>query len=321
MIKKIITTKDKLIKNYFGQNILVLLIFLFHSNNLLSEEFSVKFKDTDIKEFINTVSKNINKTIIMDPKVKGLISVRSYENLDKKKYYQFFLHVLDVHGYTVSEMPNNILKIIPVNLYQASNSVLEVHKLVYASATEVIRIINELLAPTSNNKPTIPMTFKIIADERTNSILISGDINSRKKVSLMIKYLDKKRVTSGKTKVIYLKYAKADQLLNVLNGMNSNIKKSMKNTKIILPEEKIMLKADTQTNALIITSPPDVMHDLEQVIEKLDIRRAQVLVEAIIVESHDNTGLNLGIRWSNTSGGGVNFIKTASHKHSMVLTD
>ncbi|AWK15157.1 secretin N-terminal domain-containing protein [Candidatus Fukatsuia symbiotica] len=314
MIKKIITTKDKLIKNYFGQNILVLLIFLFHSNNLLSEEFSVKFKDTDIKEFINTVSKNINKTIIMDPKVKGLISVRSYENLDKKKYYQFFLHVLDVHGYTVSEMPNNILKIIPVNLYQASNSVLEVHKLVYASATEVIRIINELLAPTSNNKPTIPMTFKIIADERTNSILISGDINSRKKVSLMIKYLDKKRVTSGKTKVIYLKYAKADQLLNVLNGMNSNIKKSMKNTKIILPEEKIMLKADTQTNALIITSPPDVMHDLEQVIEKLDIRRAQVLVEAIIVESHDNTGLNLGIRWSNTSGGGVNFIKTASHK-------
>lgn len=85
-----------------------------------AENFSASFRDADIKEFINTVSKNINKTIIIDPKVQGLVSVRSYELLDEEKYYQFFLNVLDVYGYTVVEMPNNILKVIPAKRAKGS---------------------------------------------------------------------------------------------------------------------------------------------------------------------------------------------------------
>lgn len=85
-----------------------------------AESFSASFRDADIKEFINTVSKNINKTIIMDPKVQGLVSVRSYELLDEEKYYQFFLNVLDVYGYTVVEMPNHILKVIPTKRAKGS---------------------------------------------------------------------------------------------------------------------------------------------------------------------------------------------------------
>ncbi|MDW5897987.1 type II secretion system protein GspD, partial [Klebsiella pneumoniae] len=64
------------------------------------------------QEFINTVSKNLGKTIIIDPAVKGKVTVRSYEQLDEKQYYQFFLNVLDVYGYTVIGMPNNVLKVI-----------------------------------------------------------------------------------------------------------------------------------------------------------------------------------------------------------------
>ena len=77
-----------------------------------AEQFSANFKGTDIQEFINTVSKNLGKTIIIDPAVKGKVTVRSYEQLDEKQYYQFFLNVLDVYGYTVIGMPNNVLKVI-----------------------------------------------------------------------------------------------------------------------------------------------------------------------------------------------------------------
>lgn len=80
--------------------------------DIISANFSVSFKDVDIKEFINSVSKNINKTIIIDPTVQGLISIRSYETLDKDTYYQLFLNVLDVYGYAAIEMPHNVLKVI-----------------------------------------------------------------------------------------------------------------------------------------------------------------------------------------------------------------
>lgn len=66
-----------------------------------------------------------------------------------------------------------------------------------------------------------------------------------------------------------------------------------------------MIKADEQTNALIITAAPDVMRDLEAVVAKLDVRRAQVLVEAVIVEVQDGQGLNIGVQWANKYGGGI----------------
>ncbi len=70
-----------------------------------AEEFSASFKGTDIQEFINTVSKNLNKTVIIDPSVRGTITVRSYDMLNEEQYYQFFLSVLDVYGFAVINRP------------------------------------------------------------------------------------------------------------------------------------------------------------------------------------------------------------------------
>ncbi len=75
-----------------------------------AEEFSASFKGTDIQEFINTVSKNLNKTVIIDPSVRGTITVRSYDMLNEEQYYQFFLSVLDVYGFAVINMNNGVLK-------------------------------------------------------------------------------------------------------------------------------------------------------------------------------------------------------------------
>lgn len=355
-----------------------------------SANFSASFRDVDIKEFIHTVSKNINKTIIIDPKVQGLVSVRSYEQLDEEKYYQFFLNVLDVYGYTVVEMPNNILKVIPAkrakssvvplqkddgathgdelinrvfklkyilakNLapllrqlndnsesgsiahYDPSNVILitgraavvnrlyaiintldqpgdnevELYQLNHAVAADIIKLVNQVINPVNMTEKSESFnTVKVIADDRTNSILISGDLHARKRAIQMIKRLDHQQDSYGSTKVIYMKYAQASKLLDVLNGVSlwgqsDKTKKMVGKSNIT----NMSIKAYDQTNALVITAHPKLMKELDQIIEKLDIRRAQVLVEAIIVETHNGEGLNLGIQWANKLHGSVNFLQ------------
>jgi len=77
-----------------------------------SEQYAANFKGTEIQEFINIVGKNLNKTIIVDPTIRGKINVRSYDLLNDEQYYQFFLNVLQVYGYAVVEMENNVIKVI-----------------------------------------------------------------------------------------------------------------------------------------------------------------------------------------------------------------
>lgn len=351
--------------------------------------FSASFRDADIKEFINTVSKNINKTIIIDPKVQGVVSVRSFEQLDKDKYYQFFLNVLDVYGYTVVEMPNDILKVIPAkraknsvvplqknaeetqgdelinrvfklkyilakNLapllrqlndntesgsiihYDPSNVILitgraavvnrlysiigtldqpgdaeiELYQLNHALAADIIKLVNQVINPVSTTKKDLFNTGKVIADERTNSVLISGDSHTIKRAIKMIKRLDQQQDNDGTTKVVYMKYAQASKLLDVLNGVSNGVQSD--NTKKLVGKSNagnVSIRAYDQTNALVITAHSKIMKELDQVIEKLDVRRAQVLVEAIIVETQNGEGLNLGIQWANKFHGGVNFLQ------------
>ena len=95
-----------------------------------AEEFSASFKGTDIQEFINTVSKNLNKTVIIDPSVRGTITVRSYDMLNEEQYYQFFLSVLDVYGFAVINMNNGVLKVaVTIHHPQVPGSTPEVRNL------------------------------------------------------------------------------------------------------------------------------------------------------------------------------------------------
>lgn len=84
--------------------------------------------------------------------------------------------------------------------------------------------------------------------------------------------------------------------------------------------KNVVIKADAQTNALIINATPDLLRDLEQVITQLDIRRAQVLVEAIIVEVQDDDNLSLGVQWSNQHGGGSNFPDTGASASNAIAS-
>ncbi len=350
-------------------------------------EFSASFKGTDIQEFINTVGKNLNKTIIVEPSVRGKINVRSYDLLNEEQYYQFFLSVLDVYGFSVVTMDNGVLKVLRSNTaktsgvpvvddqdpgigdemvtrvvpvrnvsvrelapllrqlndnagggnvvhYEPSNVLLitgramvvnrlvdivrrvdkagdqdmDIVRLKFASAGEIVRLVTALTKDDARANMGSLLTPKVVADERTNSVVVSGDPKARQRMLQMVRQLDRDQESQGNTKVFYLKYAKAKNLVEVLNGVSKSIQAEKEGAaKGGGGDKKLNIQADEQTNAMVITAQPDTMQEIEKVINRLDIRRAQVLVEAIIVEVANGNGAQFGVQWGNTNAGMVQF--------------
>lgn len=351
-----------------------------------AEDFSASFKGTDIQEFINIVGRNLNKTIIVDPTIRGKIDVRSYDVLNQEQYYKFFLNVLEVYGYAVVEMDDGILKVIkdkdaktaavpvvgndskitgdqvitrvvpvknvsvrelspilrqlndnagagnvvhydPSNIIlltgrasvvnrlaeiikrvdQAGDKEVEVVELKNASATEMVRIVDALnKSADAKNTPEL-LQPKLVADERTNAILISGDPKVRQRLKKLISQLDVEMATKGNNRVVYLRYAKAEDLVDVLKGVSDNLQaeKDSKSATTSTSTNKVMITADKGTNSLVLTAPPDIMQALEDVINQLDIRRAQVLIEALIVEVSEADGIELGAQYANLETGSM----------------
>ncbi|QSX30240.1 type II secretion system secretin GspD [Shewanella cyperi] len=354
-----------------------------------SEQYAANFKGTEIQEFINIVGKNLNKTIIVDPTIRGKINVRSYDLLNDEQYYQFFLNVLQVYGYAVVEMENSVIKVIkdkdaktaairvaddkepglgdemvtrivalynteakqlapllrqlndnagggnvvnydPSNVLMISGRAAVVNKLVdivrrvdkqgdtevqvvplqYASATEMVRIIDTLYRASANQAQLPGQAPKVVADERINAVVVSGDEKSRQRVVELVKRLDGEQATTGNTKVRYLRYAKAEDLVEVLTGFAQKLqsdKDGAAQQGSSKRRNEINIMAHTDTNALVISAEPDQMRTLDSVINQLDIRRAQVLVEAIIVEVAEGDDVGLGVQWAHLAGGGTQF--------------
>nr|WP_252735328.1 type II secretion system secretin GspD [Vibrio splendidus] len=352
----------------------------------IASDFSASFKGTDIQEFINIVGRNLEKTIIVDPSVRGKIDVRSYDVLNEEQYYSFFLNVLEVYGYAVVEMDSGVLKIIkakdsktsaipvvgdsdtikgdnvvtrvvtvrnvsvrelspllrqlndnagagnvvhydPANIIlitgraavvnrlaeiikrvdQAGDKEIEVVELKNASAAEMVRIVDALSKTTDAKNTPAFLQPKLVADERTNAILISGDPKVRSRLRRLIEQLDVEMATKGNNQVIYLKYAKAEDLVDVLKGVSDNLQSEKQSSTKGSSSQRnqVMISAHSDTNSLVITAQPDIMNALQDVIAQLDIRRAQVLIEALIVEMAEGDGINLGVQWGNLDTGAV----------------
>ncbi|WP_371194457.1 type II secretion system secretin GspD [Glaciecola sp. SC05] len=353
-------------------------------------EYQPNFKDTEITEFINIVGKNLKRTIIVDPNVRGKISVRSYDLLNEEQYYQFFLNVLQVYDFAVVEMPNGILKVVrskdakssnipvvegtpfngdemitrvmpvynvpvrelapilrqlndqqgggnvvshdPSNVMmltgraavvnrlveiiervdRAGDEEVEVIKLKYASASEMVRIIDSINNTAGNQAAGGKSTPRVVADDRTNSIIVSGDIKARQRLINLIRRMDEELESSGNTRVIFLNYAKAEDLVKVLQGVSASIQSEGQPTaqqarRSTSNNRDVSIDFHQDSNSLVITAEPDMMRSLEDVIRQLDVRRAQVQVEAIIVEVFEGDGVTLGVQWVSEDGGGTQF--------------
>jgi general secretion pathway protein D len=134
-----------------------------------------------------------------------------------------------------------------------------------------------------------------VADDRTNSVLIGGDKTKRLRIRALIAHLDTPLEDGGDTRVRYLRYADAEELATKLQTQYQKAAKEQGGPAVT---GDITIWADTPTNALIITAPPKIMRSMEQVIDKLDIRRLQVLLETIIVEVSAEKAADLGVTWA-----------------------
>lgn len=357
------------------------------SSLVAAADYSPNFKNTEISEFINIVGKNLKKTIIVDPNVRGKITVRSYDLLNENQYYQFFLNVLQVYGYSAVTMSSGVIKVIrskdakssnipvvegspfdgdemitrvmpvynvPVRelapllrqlndtagggnvvSHDASNVMMltgraavvnrlveiiervdkagdeevEIIKLKYASATDLVRIIDSVNKSQGKSNSGGKSDPRVVADDRTNSIIVSGDVKARKRLINLVERMDSELETSGNTRVIFLNYAKSEDLVKVLQGVSASIQAEEKSsTKGRQSTNRdVSIDSHKDSNALVITAEPDMMRSLEDVIRQLDVRRAQVLVEAIIVEVFEGDGTTLGVQWANEKGGGTQF--------------
>lgn len=335
---------------------------------------TLNFNATDINAVISAVSEMTGRNFIVDPRVKGKVTVISHRALKSSEIYQVFLSVLKVHGFAaipgknvtkivpevnakqdaistgkksipfsdefitqvleiknvdaaqlvpilrplvpqrghlaaypgsnvlvISDSAANIrrLKVIIRSIDQATGDDIEVVILQNASASEVVRIIQQLSSQDLKKKKN-----NIIADDRTNSILLGGNKASRLRVKALIAHLDTPVDVGGATQVVYLRNAVAKDLVPVLTGVSKSVSKA-KGKKASAAASNISIQADENTNALVITAPPDVFRSLRSVIRRLDIRRAQVLVEAVIAEVSTSSSQEFGIQWaagSSTSG-------------------
>jgi general secretion pathway protein D len=117
--------------------------------------------------------------------------------------------------------------------------------------------------------------------------------------------LDVEMATKGNNQVVYLKYAKAEEMVDVLQGVSDNLQADKNATTGASTNAEVKISAHVGTNSLVLTAPPDIMGALQDVIAQLDIRRAQVLIEALIVEVSEGDGVNLGVQWGNLETGSV----------------
>ncbi len=195
----------------------------------------------------------------------------------------------------ISDSAANIERLIKVikRMDRADDEELEVIPLKYASAKDLAATIQKLQQSSVKGAPG---KNKISADERTNSLLISGDKSSRQQVRKIIAKLDTSQPLQEKTRVIYLRYAKASDLANVLTGFSAAQKTQVATSKggAGTQAADVDIQADEASNSLIITAEPEVQRNLAKVISRLDIRRAQVLVEAIIAEVSPSITKTLG---------------------------
>jgi general secretion pathway protein D len=218
----------------------------------------------------------------------------------------------------ISDRASNVSRIVRIveRMDQTGDEPIEVIALHNASAADVVRIVNSL-NQGGQGAEGAAAAAKIVADDRTNSILLTGEKSQRLKIKALIINMDTPLATGGDTQVRYLRYADAEKISDKLKGQATASAKAQGGPPTAGTggggtsnvDASVTIWADVATNALIITAPPKIMKSLMAVIDKLDIRRAQVQVEAIIVEIDVNKTANIGVQWlldgGNSYGYGV----------------
>lgn len=340
------------------------LIFLATINlSMAQDSFILNYEDVDIKKVTQDIAQFSKKTIILDPRVKGKITIYSNANLNRRQVWDVYLRTIQVNGFSaISE--SGFVRIVPENeatrdlnisslasgdfqtavlplinrsteeilpmikpitgrqshlsSISSINSILLVDrasnikrikdliddldannsanisiiKLENLSSVEAVRILDKLKA---QNNPTISK-FIAIPFSPANSVIISANEFITSNIASTLKSLDEDITSNDSIDVVYLKYAKSADVTAILSSISGGFIPDADGVKTVITHHE-------KTNSLIISSAEANLSTIRNIISKLDIRRAQVLVEAIIVELSETAAKNLGIETAFTGSG------------------
>ena len=342
--------------------------------------YEVNFVDTELGEFIDSVSRITGTTFIVDPRVKGKVTVRTVDRHDADAIYDIFLAQLRAQGYAAVDLPNGSVKIVPdqaarlepvpvepagkpsagsdgvatrvfnvrnaaseqmlgilkplidprvgvitpypaANLLvvtdwrsnleridsllrqldQVSDEPLQVMPLRHASAADTAQLLTRLLAREQGADST-----QVVADPRSNALLVRG---STDRVRALLGQLDRPSDNqhSSNTQVMYLRHANAAEVVKVLRGLSQEGavpaeaagegEGKARPVMAAASDSGIRLEYEEGTNAVVMVGPDSELAAYRSIVEQLDIRRAQVVVEAIIAEVSDTQAQELGVQW------------------------
>lgn len=253
-----------------------------------------------------------------DEFVTDVINVK---NVSAAQLVPILRPMIPQYGHLAAYPPSNILIISDraanvnrmirlIRRIDVQDSDVDIVPLQNASSAEVVRVVNELYqgraASMDGGAP-----IKVVADERSNSVLISGDQAERLRLRALVVHLDTPVQTVGNTRVRYLRFADAEKIAPKLKEQITGIAQASRAgsgqggaTAKEAAEKNAMIWADPSTNALVITAPPRIMQAVMMIIDKLDIRRPQVHVEVIIADMDTDKSASLGVNWAAFSKGG-----------------
>jgi len=336
------------------------------------ETWNINVRDADIREFISQVSMITGLTFVIDPRVKGKVTVISSESLDTEAIHELFLSVLRVHGYAAVPA-GNIVKIVQQTLAKQSSAVFGedtplgpsermVTRVIHArnvSVDQLFKVLRPIIPPYSHmaaipninaliisdhlnniqrlskiiaeidiaDEYTIEVVqprhalagtifnqieglfsgtvstgkqsasnakdqgLRLIVDDQNNSLIMRGKVSQLRKLREWIEKLDKPPTTVGDTRVLHLAHADAEQTAKIITGLIGDTQKQRNQDRNLAPS----IQADTSLNALVVKAPPEIMTEITALIDALDVRRTQVLIEAAIVEVSLTDTLNLGV--------------------------
>ena len=334
----------------------ILFIFiLINSLSIFSQDSIIlNYEDVDIKKVSQDIARFSKKTIILDPRVKGKITIYSNANLNSEQVWDVYLRTIQVNGFSTIEQ-DGFLRVVPENEATRDNTIdisdgsfetaviplvnrsseeilpmikpitgrqshlssitsinsillvdrvsnvsrvkslltdldknntaqISIIKLDNMSSIEAVRILDKL---KTQNNPTINQ-FVAIPFTSSNSVILSANKLITQNVKSTLEALDKDAIADDSTDVIYLKSAKADELAAILNSISSTFISDTEGKKTIITHHE-------KTNSIIVSSAEENLKSIKNIIAKLDIRRAQVLVEAIVVDLSESAAKKLGV--------------------------
>ena len=338
------------------------------------ETWQMATKGANIQEFVAQVARITGKTFIVDPKLKGQVTVISDTPLGKDGVYALFLSVLRLQNYTAvpsgdviriqqsatgkqtpgvlgrpeaaapeelmteviavqntasDELLKLLRPLIPqyghigsvtnpnvVIISDHADNILRLKKLIreidVADEDEVVMVplqeawvgnvaaILEKVAPDQiGSAAKGPTKVQVIANERNNSLVLRGKPRPIAEVMKIIDKLDRPATTTDSTQVVLLSHADAENISKILTSVVGQSSKASKEA-----NQDVTIAADTTLNAIVVKADPGTMSEILSLLEKLDTPRAQVMIEAAIVEVAIDEGSSLGVEMAAGDEGG-----------------